>query len=65
MFVFHRSFWTVAAGLGTALAVLGLNLLLEHRPNDPASRATVAVMQTPSGGPAPLRQAGDISLANR
>jgi hypothetical protein len=28
MFVFDRSFWTVAAGLGTALAFVALSLLL-------------------------------------
>lgn len=31
VFIFNRSFWSVAAGLGTALALLALNGLAELR----------------------------------
>ena len=30
MFVFPRSFWTVLAGVATALTFVALNLLLAH-----------------------------------
>lgn len=64
MFVFPRSFWTVTAGIGTALAVLGLNLLLE-RTSAPAGATSVAVVHTSPEALPSFRQAGDISLAKR
>jgi hypothetical protein len=51
MFVFHRSFWTVAAGLGTALAVVMASLILDRMASEPPAGPAVA--------------ASDISLARR
>ena len=64
MFVFDRSVWTVAAGVGTALAVLGFNLLLERASATPAA-TSVAVVHTSAEPVSSFRQAGDISLARR
>jgi len=51
MFVFHRSFWTVAAGLGTALAMVTVTLILDRMASAPVV--------------APTPTASDISLARR
>lgn len=66
MFVFHRSFWTVAAGLATALGVVLLSLVLDAGPDVgmPSAVRSERAHPAESGSfqPAATR---DISLAKR
>jgi hypothetical protein len=42
MFIFNRSFWTVGAGLGTALAILAASFLLDRPAAAPKAAADAA-----------------------
>jgi hypothetical protein len=44
MFVFNRSFWTVGAGLGTALAIVAASFLLDRPAAAPKPAADVATI---------------------
>lgn len=66
MFVFDRSVWTVAAGLGTALGFLALTLLFEGAPAESTAPAAVAELRTPlESGSEAGSHPRDISLAKR
>jgi hypothetical protein len=66
MFVFERSFWTVAAGLATALALCALNLILERAPSVPEKPAATAELRAPAEtAPIDSPEPHDISLARR
>jgi hypothetical protein len=70
MFVFERSFWTVAAGLGTAVGFLALSLFLERSQFVPDAPTPTAELRTPLESEAakarlPDAPPHDISLANR
>lgn len=43
MFIFHRSFWTVAAGLATAGAIVAASVILNRPPSLPHSAGPAAV----------------------
>jgi len=69
MFVFQRSFWAVAAGLGSALAIVTLTLLLdgaEAGSSPPANAASQAQASPAPGYPvAELSDRQDRSRAPR
>jgi hypothetical protein len=66
MFVFERSFWSVAAGLATALSLIALNLILERSASIPERPAPTAELRAPTeSAPIDSSELHDISLARR
>ena len=43
MFIFHRSFWAVGAGIATACAIVAASVILNRPPSKPAASAPASL----------------------